>query len=233
MVTPGVSATVHIFDADADARAARVWRFADGRRSLSSATVGGGWSRVDWLLNIGVFGDYARTDLAAHAAEVVASLGLDGTGQVLLTAADVTMGVEALCEDVLVDATVGITKPTWAADADGTFSHRVDGDWSPATVEVEERSGTPTPGTINIVVQVPVPLTPAAAVNAVMTATEAKTQAMIEAGIPGTGTASDAVTVLWPDGPSAEAFAGPRSTWGARIARTVHRALVHGIEIHP
>ena len=37
-------------------------------------------------------------------------------------------------------------------------------------------------GTVNIFVSVPVPLTDAALVNAVITATEAKTQAVLDAG---------------------------------------------------
>jgi hypothetical protein len=74
-------------------------------------------------------------------------------------------------------------------------------------------------------------------VNAVVTATEAKSQAVIEAGFPGTGTASDAICVAAPTsaaalatgpvlaGDAAEDFTGPRSPWGARIARAVHAAV--------
>jgi adenosylcobinamide amidohydrolase len=80
---------------------------------------------------------------------------------------------------------------------------------------------------------VPVGLSPAAAVNAVGTATEAKAQALFEAGVPGTGTASDAVVVVWSPVLPTEPFAGPRSTWGARIARAVHAAVRHGLEAHP
>lgn len=221
MVTPP---DVCRFEADSglDARAALVWRFDDSRESLSSAPVGGGWRQIDWLLNVGVTGGYARTDLDAHAREVSKHLDLAGAGQVLLTAANVTMGVTAEADGVRVDATVGITKPTWASDDDNSFAHRVDDVWIP--------------GTINLVVQMPVPLTPAAAVNAVVTATEAKTQALVESAIPGTGTASDAVTVVWPSEAAAspaEPFAGPRSVWGARLARAVHSAMLTGIEVHP
>jgi adenosylcobinamide amidohydrolase len=77
---------------------------------------------------------------------------------------------------------------------------------------------------------VPVALTGAALVNAVATATEAKTQALVEAGVPGTGTASDAVCVCCPTvAEDAELFAGPRSPWGARLARAVHAAVATGI----
>jgi adenosylcobinamide amidohydrolase len=65
-------------------------------------------------------------------------------------------------------------------------------------------------------------------VGAVATATEAKTQALIEAGVAGSGTASDAVCIACPaDGP-VETFGGVRSTWGARLARAVHGAVLAG-----
>jgi adenosylcobinamide amidohydrolase len=86
-----------------------------------------------------------------------------------------------------------------------------------------------TPGTINVVAQLPVRLADAALLNGLCTATEAKTQALLDEGVPGTGTASDAVTLVCPvDGP-VEAFAGPRSTWGARLARAVHAAVLAGV----
>jgi adenosylcobinamide amidohydrolase len=66
-------------------------------------------------------------------------------------------------------------------------------------------------------------------VNAVMTVTEAKAQALFEAGVPGTGTASDAVCIVCrPDG-AAEPFAGPRSRVGAPLARAVHTAVRRGV----
>ena len=192
-----------------------VWRFEQPVLALSSAPVGGGSAALDWLVNIGVTDGYGRTDLDAHAAEVADLLGLRGTGAALLTATAVG-GVRSADEDgVRVDATVGVTRPTWAADLDGTHARRGPEGWHP--------------GTINIVVQLPVGLSPAAAVNAVVTATEAKTQALVEAGVPGTGTASDAVVVCWPPSLPAEPFAGPRSTWGARVARAVHRAVAAGL----
>ena len=47
-------------------------------------------------------------------------------------------------------------------------------------------------GTINTVIFVPMRLSDGALINAVATATEAKSQALFEAGIPATGTPSDA-----------------------------------------
>lgn len=204
----------------ADTRAALVWRFPTPVHVVSSAPVDGGWGPACWLVNIGVTDGYARTDLADHVAEVAACAHLDGPGVGMLTAADVRAVAHATDGGVRVDATVGVTKPTWAAGPDDAHAVRRNGVW--------------VPGTINIVVQVPVPLSPAAAVNVVMTATEAKTQALVEAGVPGTGTASDAVACVSPPAgpagaPAPEPFGGPRSPWGARVGRAVHAAVRDGM----
>lgn len=84
------------------------------------------------------------------------------------------------------------------------------------------------PGTINIIVALPVALTDAALVNAVATATEAKVQALLDAGYHCSGTPTDAVCVAARTpcpGQDPHAFAGPRSLWGARLARAVHSAV--------
>lgn len=221
MHRPDVSVTPEVIESSSlpDARAVLVWSFPSTMAAISSAPVGGGPAAVDWVMNIGVSDSYNRTDLDSHARDLTRLIGIQGTGAALLTAADVRRVVRGEDEGVVVDATVGVTKPTWAAAEDDTFAVRHDDAWIP--------------GTINIVVQVPVALSPAAAVNAVMTVTEAKAQALVEAGVPGTGTASDAVVICWPPSVPAEAFAGPRSTWGARIARATHAALVGGLEVHP
>ncbi len=193
------------------------WRLPPGCSVLSSAPVGGGSQlEPNWILNIGVASDFARVDLDTYVAEAAAELELDGAGIGLLTAAHVSLVQRAEVEGAVVDATVGIGKPTWAADDDGGWNAYA-------------------PGTINIVAQVPVALSAAAAVNVVMTVTEAKTQALFEAGVPGTGTASDAVVIVSRTHASVsdrepEAFGGPRSLWGARIALATRAAVAAGIE---
>jgi adenosylcobinamide amidohydrolase len=69
---------------------------------------------------------------------------------------------------------------------------------------------------------------PAALLNALATVTEAKAQALFEARVPGTGTASDAVAVCCPPG-GTESYGGPRSAWGARLARATHAAVADGL----
>jgi adenosylcobinamide amidohydrolase len=171
---------------------------------------------VAWVVNTRVGVDYHREDLDVHAGELADHFGLAGPGIAMFTAADVRNVASSTVDGVTVDVTLGIGKPTWAADPSGSWSG------APPTL--------PPPGTINIVAQLPVALQPAAAVNAVITITEAKTQALLELRVPGTGTASDAVTVCWPDAPGVEAFCGPRSRWGAPLALATHAAVVAGIE---
>lgn len=197
-----------------DHRLALLWRFGQPVRVLSSASVGGGFSNPDWLLNVGVRHDYARRDLDRHAAEIAAAAGLAGTGVAMFTAVDVSRVQESRCDEVTVSATVGVTKPTWAADP--SAGH---GTWSP--------------GTINLVAHLPVALEDAAMVQAVLAMTEAKTQALAEHDVPGTGTASDAVTLVCPIGGEPEKFGGVRSTWGHRLALATHQAVRQGLEVHP
>jgi adenosylcobinamide amidohydrolase len=83
-------------------------------------------------------------------------------------------------------------------------------------------------GTINVLAVVPAALEDAALVNAVVTVTEAKVQALLEVGVDGTGTASDAVCVASVEAGAAEPYGGPRSRWGAPLARAVHRAVLRG-----
>jgi len=212
-------------DEDGLRLAMALWRPGPGWTMISSGVLGGGLGRREWVLNAQVPGLYRRTDPARHLAEIARALGLDGPGVGLLTAASVAGVVTAEDAGAHAAATVGLRVPTWAAAVPGTADPELApiGQWRP--------------GTINIVVSVPVPLTDAAFVNAVITATEAKSQAVIEAGFPGTGTASDAVCVAAPQarlaGPAPEDFAGPRSLWGARIARAVHEAVRAGAKRNP
>jgi adenosylcobinamide amidohydrolase len=194
---------------DADVDGVLVWQFAEPLLSIASAPVGGGIGRRSWVLNAQVGEQYARTDLDAHLATVARSLGCGGAGVGFLTAADVSGWSAGTDGGVRVYATVGLRVPTWAAAGD-------------------EPVAQPVVGTINLVVWVPSRLDDAALVNAVATVTEAKVQALVDASVPGTGTASDAVCVLCPaDGPT-ERFAGPRSAVGAPIARAVHQAVADG-----
>jgi adenosylcobinamide amidohydrolase len=180
-----------------------LWVPGDGRRMVSSAPLGGGIGERRWVLNAQVPPGYRRLDPAAHLAELASAAGVSGPGVGLMTAARIRDRGHA-CDggvDALVTAGIGVRG--WAA------------------------------GTINIVVSLPVALSDAALVNAVATATEAKVQALHDLGVDASGTPTDAVCVaaLRPESRGgAEPFAGPRSVWGSRIARAVHRAAYAACE---
>jgi adenosylcobinamide amidohydrolase len=136
----------------------------------------------------------------------------------MLTAADVRAGVRRDRGPANAVATVGIGQPLAAAG----------------------RRPRPLPrvGTINVLIVVRQPLSDAALVTAVQTATEAKAQALADAGVralnhhgAATGTATDAICVATPPGAEV-AFAGPATAIGAAIAHAVHGAVLSGARIH-
>src|SRR5205807_875816 len=144
----------------------------------------------------------------AQLSVLASGLGLSGPGTALITGLDVTRVVTVTDGGVSAAATVGLGDPVWAA-APPAPAGRV--------------------GTINLVVRVPVRLGEAALVNAVATAAEAKSQALREMAIPGTGTCTDATVVHCPMSGRPEWYGGPRSTWGAPLARAVHAAVLGGV----
>lgn len=195
----------------ADGRPVLVWRLSEPARALATTVLGGGLGPRSWIVNAEVALDYHHADPAAHLATIAADLGLESDGGIgFLTAARVLDVEVAADAGATCHATVGVSTPTWAAAPDGAWSR-----WAP--------------GTINLVCWVPAPLSDAALANALVTVTEAKTQALIEAGVPGTGTASDAVAVCCPPG-GTERYGGPRSPWGARLARAAHTAVASGTQ---
>ncbi|MFN0027040.1 MAG: adenosylcobinamide amidohydrolase [Acidimicrobiales bacterium] len=211
------------------------WQAPQRLRAVSTAMVGGGLGARGWFLNAQVPADYQRTDPDVDLRRLARSVGLRGRGVAMMTAVDVSTVVRHVEEGVTVLATVGLGWPTWAAPRPG-----VPDGWAPAagTEPRAEHGPAGSVGTINLFVVVDASLDDAALVNLLATATEAKTQALMEAGVPGTGTASDALCVACqpPRAPvprpqlhdGSQRFGGPRSTWGLRVARAVHRAVTEG-----
>ena len=186
-----------------------LWRFPEPMRTVASSPHGGGLGVRRWILNAHVPLSYGRRDPDRHLRQLAVSLGLAGRGVGMLTAADVRAYASTDDCGVAVTATVGLSVPTLAAAPDSVapVSHV---------------------GTINVVAFVPERLSDAALVNAVATATEAKVQALRDLGFDATGTATDAVCIVCPDEGRAHDFGGPRSLWGARLARAVHAAVLDG-----
>lgn len=184
-----------------------LWRFPAPLRAIASSPHGGGIGVRRWVVNAQVPPSYARRDADHHLGKLGISLGLPGRGIGMLTAADVRAYTSAVDENVEVIATAGLGHAALAAAP-------------------HDPRPVPMAGTINIVAVLPERLSDAALVNAVATATEAKTQALRDLGLDATGTATDALCLLCPDEGRPHEFGGPRSLWGARLARAVHAAVV-------
>ncbi|GAA2111646.1 adenosylcobinamide amidohydrolase [Kitasatospora saccharophila] len=188
-----------------------VWRAGPGWRMAGSGVLGGGLGERHWVLNAQVRAGYGRMDPAEHLAELAAAQGLSGPGTGLMTAAEVDACTWAEDGGATAVVTTGIGVPTWAAAPDLPSGY--------------------VPGTINILAVVPAPVSDAGLVNLLTTATEAKVQALLEAGYDCSGTPSDALCVAVRTalpGRDPEPFGGPRSPWGSRLARAVHRAVLAG-----
>jgi adenosylcobinamide amidohydrolase len=186
-----------------------LWRFPKPMRAVASSPHGGGLGLRRWVVNAQVPPSYARRDPDHHLGKLAVSLGLPGRGVGLLTAADVRAYRSGLDGGVEVVATVGLSTPIQAAAPP---------DSRPLSMV----------GTINILAAVPERLSDAGLVNMVATVTEAKTQALRDAGFDATGTPTDAVCLVCPDDGPTHHFGGPRSAWGARLARAVHQAVLAG-----
>lgn len=193
---------------------------------LGSAVAGGGYGHTTEILNVHVDdkydGERPEEDLAATAAE----LGVEGPFVGLMTAAYTEFArcsVERLGDlTVAAVVSVGLSNATTAGVT--------------PPVELEEagpagRGAAPGPGTINIVLLVDGALTPAAMVNAVITATEAKAMALAAwdvrtpQGEPATGTSTDAVVVACTGRGEQLRYAGPATPAGWLAARAVRTAM--------
>jgi adenosylcobinamide hydrolase len=227
---------------------ALVWQWPEPMWAVASGPLGGGIGVRRWVVNAQVPHRYARCDPDLHLAEIAAGFGLAGPGAGMLTAADVGAPSRGRDDGVEVLATVGLGYPILAAappeeapTAPPEEAPTAPPEEAPAAppeeapaVPPDQRMTRPDetrpapPGTINIVAVLPERLSDAALVNAVVTLTEAKTQALFDAGLDATGTATDAVCILCPTTGPIAAFGGPRSPVGSRLARAVYAAVLEG-----
>lgn len=187
-----------------------LWRFDEPVNVVSSAAYGGGLGQRSWLLNATVR-PYYEGDPCAHVGALAGELGCRGAGAGLLTAVDVREAVTVTEGPVTVTVTTGVGQPCYAAEFE----------YPAAAVGV---------GTINVVGGVGVPLAEGGMVNAVATVAEAKAQALADAGVPGTGTCTDATALYCPPGEAVQSYGGPRSALGAPLARAVYQAVRTGLD---
>jgi iron complex transport system ATP-binding protein len=182
--------------------------------TLSSSFFGGGFRRVRHILNANVAEDYCSDDPAADLRAIAARCGVNAPFIGLLTAVPLRKARLAFSEagDLRVAAlvTAGVGNATSAG----------------LSLPYEAK-----PGTINIILLLDAKLTRAAMVNAIITATEAKTAVLNEMAIRtadgglATGTSTDTVTVAMTGLGPAQPYAGPATVLGWLIAQTVRQAV--------
>jgi iron complex transport system ATP-binding protein len=185
-------------------------------RVLSSALTGGGLGHTHDIVNMHVDDVAPDSSPQAELAACAAALGV-GDGFVGLMTAAATQHARL----------------TVAGDDDLTVASVVSVGLSNTTRAGLTPPAAPVPGTINAIVLVDGRLTDAALVNAVITATEAKTAVLAEWDVrtPGgelaTGTSTDAVVVACTGRGDPLPYAGPATPVGHLVARTVRDAIGH------
>jgi iron complex transport system ATP-binding protein len=189
---------------------------------LSSAVLGGERRRARFIMNLTVDENYNGENPAKDLALLAGKLNLGDEVLGLMTAVDVRhtvmgfgtrsgLGVAAVC-------TAGV------------------GNACSAGSQVWAAKGKVAPGTINMVLLIDGNLTEAAMVNAVITATEAKTMALCRAdirlpedGTLATGTTTDAVVIACTGKGKPLMYAGAATELGFLIGRTAYKAVAQGI----
>lgn len=185
---------------------------------VSSAVVGGGFSRARALVNLHVDRDFDHQDLDELLARFVRERGLPPPYVGLFTGAW-TEKAQVTSEfmnrtGAVAAVTVGLTDLAAA------------GIHGPATSR---------PGTINTIVVIDGAPEVAALVNAVATVAEVKAGVIAAAGLrcrdgaQATGTPTDAIAVATTGRGLRHRFGGPVSELGALVARVARRALDRGI----
>lgn len=186
---------------------------------VSSAVVGGGLVPARTIVNLHVPKDFAPEDLEQRVATFARRRRLPAPHVGLFTSAW-TERAQVATErrdsvTALAVVTVGLSNPVAAG-------------------------ATPVPApaasTINVIVVVDAAPETGALVNALITATEVKTMAVVAAGIRcsdgrlATGTSTDAVVVAATGRGPACRFGGPVSDLGWAVARAARSALTAGVE---
>ncbi len=192
-------------------------RFPHKMRVLASTLVNGGFVESEGVLMIQVEKGYDMMRPEEDMLRTCAAMSLGPDTVCFMTAADVPRAISTAEETYNgVHASVVATA--------GVVNSVVAGELVPESVIASLTK----PGTINVVVAVDTPLEPSGLANAIITATEAKTAAMMDCNVRGTGTTSDAVAIACPIGEGSH-YAGTATDVGIALSRAVRRAVRESI----
>ncbi|MHB1126147.1 MAG: adenosylcobinamide amidohydrolase [Bacillota bacterium] len=194
-------------------------------KAVSSALVGGGLSYCKHIVNRQVTLDYDNREPSLEMKTYLEKLGFDASSTIgLMTAAQIChFEMVSLSKDgiyVVTIATAGVSNAITA----GTLY-----EWDEYRV-----------GTINTMTFTNASLEDQAYINAVMTATEAKTMALLDLEIKSfidnhslaSGTTSDAVVIASTGNGKKCSYAGTATTLGQLIGYTVRSAVKKAVETY-
>ncbi len=184
---------------------------------LSSAVVGGGWTRARVILNRHVSKDYHHPYPDADLRAFAQARGIEEPFVGLMTAVYLHQTRVINVQDRDLRLTLVMTAGFSNATSAGLTPH-----WHHPSF---------TPGTINLIFLIDGHLSPAAMVNAVITATEAKTDTLRGWGLRtrqghlATGTSTDSVVIACTGRGASLPYAGPVTVIGNMMARAVRAGL--------
>lgn len=191
---------------------------------ISSAVLGGNLRQARYIINHSVDKDFHGSDPEEDLKQVALRLRLGHDVLGMMTAVSVihTVLSQGRQNDLSVATlcTAGVGNPGVA----GLPASKVQGRYQP--------------GTINLILLVDGNLTDSAMVNAVITATEAKTRALFKAeislpcGEPVTGTTTDAIVVACTGRGDPLSYAGTATGLGYLIGKTVYKAVLQGVKTY-
>jgi adenosylcobinamide hydrolase len=204
--------------------------FRSGRplRTLNSSPWGGGFGYHSFLINRQVNKDY-------HAEDPIEEMNLFLLREGLRPEGTASMLTAALVKDVGFHSEVWENSAETEDDQLQVCAYVTVGLSNIARAGKELPLASLYPGTINTLVIINGILTDAAMVNAVITATEAKTAALTDLGIfmdesgsskPATGTTTDAVLVATTERGSFHRYAGTATRLGYCIGRSVYESVM-------
>lgn len=193
---------------------ALVISFSEPWRCLSSSIVGGGFSTSKWIINLSVGKDYHSETPEKDLREAALKVGIEDEFVGMMTAAKLENVAIAEEGDVTAVVTAGVSNACAAGDS----------------VEGEKAS------TINIALLIDAELTEAAMVNAVKTATEAKTIALHDLDVRSknsdrfaSGTSTDTIVVACSQKGKSFRYSGTGTKLGMKISKVVKKAVREGI----
>jgi adenosylcobinamide hydrolase len=184
-------------------------------RILSTTVLNGSFTITDTIIMVQVPLDYSGNDPESEVKAVLAELGLNDGTVCFMTAADMEMVITVDEQEYngcssLVIATAGVKNAVFAGEL--------------IPDHIMAQLGGKGNHTINIMVILGRPLHDIGMANAIITTTEAKTAALMDCGVRGTGTTSDADAIICPIG-AGEKYAGTATDAGICLARAVRNAV--------